>query len=544
MTNNTCADAVVRTLIAHGLRTTYCLPGIQNDALFNAMFDAGDAIRVVHTRHEQGAAYMATGAALATGKPSAYAVVPGPGFLNSAAALCTAYAASARVLCIAGQISRAELGRGFGAAHEIPDQLAIIAQLTKWAQRANTPEEAAAKTALACRALFSGFARPVGLEIPTDVLAASGSFAAHRPFPTEAEPTVDENGVDEAAALLAKAERPLIVVGAGAQDAHREIRALAEHLQAPVVAHRMGRGVMDSRHPLSQDLLAGNRLWRGCDIVLAVGTRLLTQRQDWGTDDRLKIIHIDLDPARLSLGGKVDIPLLGAAKSLVAKLGEQISRLAPRRASRTEEMLTLKADVAREISVLEPQLSFLAALRAALPEDGIYVDEITQLGYVARLSFPVYRPRSYLSPGYQGTLGWGFATALGAKDACPDRPVLSVSGDGGFMFTQPELATAVRHRIPLVSVVFNDNAYGNVQRMQKELYGNRVLASDLTNPDFVALGESFGVSSRRVERPDQLRQAIEQAFATNEPALIEVPCGAMPNPRRFMAKVRGPGAKT
>ena len=541
MPNNTCADAVVNTLIAHGLRTIYCLPGIQNDALFNALFDAGKAIRVVHTRHEQGAAYMATGAALATGKPSAYAVVPGPGFLNTAAALCTAYAASARVLCFAGQISRAELGRGFGAVHEIPDQLAIIAQLTKWAQRANTPEEAAAKTALAWRALSSGFARPVGLEIPTDVLASTGAFAAHSPFPAESEPTLDANRLEEAAALLAKAERPLIVVGAGAQDASEEIRALAEYMQAPVIAHRMGRGVLDSRHPLSQDMPAGHRLWRKCDVVLAVGTRLQMQRQAWGTDAGLKIIHIDLDPARLSLGGKVDIPLIGAAKSLVAMLSEQVGRLVAPHVSRTEEMLTLKADVARELSVLEPQLSFLAALRAALPEDGIYVDEITQLGYVARLAFPVYRPRSYLSPGYQGTLGWGFATALGAKDACPDRPVLSVNGDGGFLFAQPELATAVRHRIPLVSVVFNDSAYGNVRRMQQELYGNRLIATELTNPDFVALGESFGVTSRRVEQPDQLRQAVEKAFAANEPTLIEVPCGAMPNPVRFqnLPKVRG-----
>ncbi len=544
MANNTCADAVVATLIGHGLRTIYCLPGIQNDPLFNALFDAGDAIRVVHTRHEQGAAYMATGAALATGKPSAYAVVPGPGFLNTTAALCTAYAASARVLCFAGQISRAELGRGFGAVHEIPDQLAIIAQLTKWAQRANTPEEAAAKTALAWRALASGFARPVGIEIPTDVLASRGSYAAQRAFPLEAEPVTDENGIEEAVALLASAEQPLIVVGAGAQDAPDEIRALAEHLQAPVIAHRMGRGVMDSRHPLSQDMPAGHRLWRKCDVVLAVGTRLLAQRQGWGTDARLKIIHIDLDPARLSLGSKVDIALIGAAKSLVAKLGEEVIRLAPRRASRTDEMLTLKADVAHELSVLEPQLSYLAALRAALPEDGIYVDEITQLGYVARLTFPVYRPRSYLSPGYQGTLGWGFATALGVKDACPDRPVLSVNGDGGFMFAQAELATAVRHRIPLVSVVFNDSAYGNVRRMQQELHGNRIIASDLTNPDFVALGKSFGVSSCRVERPDQLRLAVEKAFAADEPTLIEVPCGVMPNPSRFqnLPKVRGSGA--
>lgn len=540
-TTSTAATAVVQTLVAHDIKTIYSVPGIQNDALFNAFFDAGNSIRAIHTRHEQGAAYMALGAAMATGKPGTFCVVPGPGFLNTTSSLSTAYACNARVFCLTGQISRAELGRGFGAVHEIPDQLAILKQFTKWATRANDPAEAPIKTALALRHLRSGRPLPVGIEIPTDVLATKIQLNPVAPFPLEPEPDFDDNRIDEAVKLLVGAERPIIIVGAGALDASAEINRLAEYLQAPVIAHRMGRGVVDSRNPLSQDMAAGHKLWRDCDLVLAVGSRLISQRASWGTDAKMKIIHVDIDPEQLTHGGQVAVPLIGAAKSIVAKLDEEVRRKTSQRSSRKDELLAYKAAGAKEMAYLEPQLSFLKAIRNALPENGIYVDEITQLGYVARLSFPTYKPRTYLSPGYQGTLGWGFATALGVKDACPDVPVVSINGDGGFLFSQPELATAVLHKIPLVTVVFNDNAYGNVRRMQDELYGQRFIASDLANPDFVRLGESFGIRSRRVSTPDELQKALEQDFARNEPTLIEVPVGVMPNPRRMLSqpKVRG-----
>jgi len=177
-----------------------------------------------------------------------------------------------------------------------------------------------------------------------------------------------------------------------------------------------------------------------------------------------------------------------------------------------------------------------------LPEDGIFVDEVTQLGFAARLMFPVFKPRTFLSPGYQDPLGWGYATALGAQDARPDVPVVSISGDGGFMFTATELATAMRHRIPLVAVVFNDGAFGNVRRIQQERYGNRLIGSDLTNPDFVGFGKSFGAEAERAQSPQELRAALRRAFARRDgPSLIEVPVGAMPSPWEFihMGRIRG-----
>ena len=196
----------------------------------------------------------------------------------------------------------------------------------------------------------------------------------------------------------------------------------------------------------------------------------------------------------------------------------------------------------KRLAKLEPQLSYLAAIRAELPEDGIFVDEVTQLGFVSRLAFPFYRPRTYISPGYQDNLGYGFATALGAQDARRDVPVLSITGDGGFLFTANEMATAMRHRIPLVTIVFNDGAFGNVRRIQEERYGNRLIASDLANPDFVAFAESFGAAAMRVKSPPELRPALRRAFARRDgPTLIEVPVDPMPSPWEFilMGRVRG-----
>jgi acetolactate synthase-1/2/3 large subunit len=179
---------------------------------------------------------------------------------------------------------------------------------------------------------------------------------------------------------------------------------------------------------------------------------------------------------------------------------------------------------------LTPQVAFLDAIRAALPEDGILVEDLTQVGYVARIAFPVHGPRQYITSGYQGTLGHAYPSALGAKVARPDRAVIALAGDGGFMYNVQELATAVQHGINVVALVFNDGAYGNVKRMQRELYGNRVIASDLTNPDFVRLADSFGVFARSTDDPDGLRNALEQALARDAPALIEVKVGEFPDP--------------
>ena len=177
-------------------------------------------------------------------------------------------------------------------------------------------------------------------------------------------------------------------------------------------------------------------------------------------------------------------------------------------------------------------------MRAALPENGILVDELTQMGYAARLAYPTYKSRTFLSPGYQGTLGWGYATSLGVKVAKPDTPVLSISGDGGFLFTAMEMSTAAQNNIGVVSVVFSDGAYGNVKRIQQQAFNGRTIASDLHNPDFVKLGESFGIASERAKSPTELGAAITRALARGGPSLIDCPVGAMPDPWALVTQPR------
>jgi acetolactate synthase-1/2/3 large subunit len=534
-------DAVIRSVLGHGISAIYCLPGVQSDHLFNAMFDVGEALAVVHTRHEQGAAYMALGAALATGQCAVYSVVPGPGFLNSTAALATAYSTGARVLALIGQIPSRAIGKGHGYLHEIPDQIGILRTLTKWADRVMKPEDAPGLVGRAFRELRSGRPRPVGLELPPDMLAARAEVKLLQPLAAEPEPPLDEDAVERAADLLAKAECPVIFVGGGALEAADEVRTLAERLTAPVVAYRRGKGVLDERHPLSHALPGGHALWPKADVVLAVGTRLQLPLAAWGTDDKLKVIKVDVDRDELDRVRKLEIGLAGDAARVLARLTQHLGRVSPMRPDRLAHSRAVRERVAVELSVLAPQIGYLRAIRDVLPDNGVLLEELTQVGYAARSAYETRLPRTYISSGYQGTLGWVVATALGAKHALGDVPVVAISGDGGFMFNVQELATAVRHRIPIVVIVFNDSAYGNVRNMQKNLHGNRLIGSDLANPDFVKLAESFGIAGHRVANPEGLRRALEQSLASNEPALIEVPVGEMPSPWPFidLPKVRG-----
>ena len=255
---------------------------------------------------------------------------------------------------------------------------------------------------------------------------------------------------------------------------------------------------------------------------------------EWKSPDHLELIRVDIAPQDMSLLTPAAVTIAADCKDALQALLPSLARRNPPRLSRTAEMLALHEELAELYESFQPQLDFIRAIRNTLPDDGIFVEEITQVGYTSRVLLPVYQPRTFIASGYQGTLGWGFPTALGAKVAFPDRAVLSITGDGGFLFCANELATAVQHGINTVTVVFNDGAFGNVRRMQKELYNERIISTDLVNPDYVSYAESFGAKGVRVHSANELRDALAEAFAADLPVVIDVPVGEMPGPWRRM----------
>ncbi len=536
--SSTIAQQVVDGLRLTGIDTLYCLPGVQNDDLFDALVDAPDIVPVV-ARHEQGAAYMAMGAAQVTGRPAACCVVPGPGLLNASAALSSASWSNARVLAIVGEIPTFARGRGYGVLHELPDQHAILRQLTKHAALLDDPATATDSLIAALDAVVSGRPRPVSIEVPVDRWRASSS-APMRPPRTTPIP-LDGDALDRAADAIRRAERPLIVVGGGAQDAGPSVQALAERLQAPVTTRRMGHGVVPTAHPLFVHLAVGHRLWANADVVIAIGTRLEWPVMHWRIDDDLTIVKIDIDADELDRHDLGAIGVHGDADEACRALLDLLSDL-PCRPDRSDEVAALRHRYFADIDHLHPQLDHLAAIRDVLPDDGVLVEDVTQIGFASHLAFDFRQPRTLLSTGPAGTLGAGFAHGLGAQHALQrqgDRKALVVAGDGGFLFTGNELATAVQYDIDIVCAVFDDGAYGNVKRMQQQKFGeDRTIASTLRNPDFVAYARSFGATGLHASDPEQLRRQLEEAFSTSGPVIIHVDAGPMPDPWPYF--LRGP----
>jgi acetolactate synthase-1/2/3 large subunit len=367
-----------------------------------------------------------------------------------------------------------------------------------------------------------GRPRPVALAMPWDVFTQR---APVRPAPprSPAPPAVDLALVDQAAALLAGAKHPMIMVGGGARHAATEILELAEHLQAPVVSFRGGRGIVSDEHPLGLSCAVGFQRWAETDVLIGIGTRLELQWFRWPNQPAgLRVISVDIDPVQ-TRRIKPDISVVADAKDGAAALVSALRAQGAAREPRLDEFTQLKQRMDKEFQRVSPHVQFLAAIRDVLPRDGYFVEEICQAGFASYFAFPVYEPQHFITCGPQGTLGFGFPTALGVQAAHPGKPVVSITGDGGFMFGVQDLATAVQYDLNLVTIVFNNDAYGNVWADQQRLFEGRTIGSELRNPDFVALAEAFGAAGLRASTPDELRTVLEAALAGGRPAVIEVP---------------------
>ena len=536
----------------NGIRQVFGIPGVQTYPLWDALKRHEGSVETILTKHEQGAGYMAMGAAKSSGRAAAFSVVPGPGVLNASAALCTAMGTCSKVLCMTGEVPSTFMGVGRGHLHELADQAGTLRGIIKEAMHIEDPAHTSAEVNNAFRTMASGRPGPVAIDMCWDLMARTYEVEIDQGNSAVDKPPLDEDQVKAAAKAIAAARRPMIMCGAGAQDAAGEVLALAELLNCPVTAFRSGRGVVAEDHPLGLPSVAARLLWDECDLLIGIGSRLEMPYMRW-TDmagmtlykdrpgDGRTLVRIDIDPLEMQRFVP-DFAVVADAADGCAALMAKLPPLLKAPAGRWEELAAAKAKAQRLIQRIQPQMAYWQVIRELLPRDGFIVPEVSQMGFTSYFGLPILAPRTYVTEGFQGNLGFGFQTALGVKAANRDRAVVCVTGDGGFMFGVQELATAAHYRIGLITLVFNNGVFANVLRDQQLHYQGRHIGVHLHNPDLIQLAQAFGVKGVRVGSPDQLRPVLARAIDDDEPILIDVSVetGAEASPWEFILMKEAP----
>ena len=527
-------EAVVRSLAAHDVDTVFGIPGTHNLGIYDALRAMG-GIRHILARHEQGAAFMADGYARASGEVGVCISTTGPAALNTLASLGTAFSDSSPVLCIASQIPAEGIGLDKGYLHECQDQLGSFAPVTKWRARADTVESIPGVMREAFAQMLSGRPRPTAVEIPCDTLDESEEVTMPAPAAVD-RPAPDPEQVERAARLLRAARRPVIWAGGGviSSSAGAEVRRLAERLQAPIFTTVLGKGAVADDHPLAAGATilhpAARAFLAESDLMLAVGTRFTEEETDrWGLCLPDSLIHIDIDSDEIDRNYPATVGVVGDARAALQLINTQLQDLRRQENGSAAGIAKLRQKIWRYCQARAPEgVELVQTLRKALPRDTIIVSDLTVAAYWCRRLLDIYEPRTNIYPWGFCTLGFGLPAAIGAKVARPDRPVVVLCGDGGFLFNCQELAVAAQFDVPIVALVFNDSAYGVLKPQQMARYG-QAHAVDLVNPDFVALAGAFGVDGCRVTSIEQLGPAVAKAIEADRSALIELP-GTLPWP--------------
>jgi len=535
--NMTGGQSLIDCLYKEGVRVIFGLPGVQMYHAIVPILDYSD-LKFITTRHEQATTYMADGYAKAGGKIGVAMVVPGPGLQNASAGITNAFASSSGVLVVSGQINRDKISKNVGILHEINDQIDIIRPITKWQARvlkANKISEVVKKAFLKIR---SGRPRPVEIEIPPEAFSESASIKKYTKAKVS-KTIINTKSINKAAKIISNSNNPIIWSGGGVNisEASKELLALAEYLQIPVITTPEGKGSISDKHYLSigspQGRSTGNSkdslrdFFYTCDVILAVGTRFANAE----TKSSQKVIQIDIDAKEIGRNHKNTLGILGNAPEALSLLLKSIRSFAKPKKSKKNFFQKMRSDrYDNPNNQSEPLASYVKALRQGIPNNGILVTDMTTIAYYSRVHYQTYHPRSYFTSSYSGNLGSAFPTSLGAKVAQPNKIVVSISGDGGFLFNSQELATAVQFNINVIAIVFNDQSYGNVKRDMKEMFNNKFIGSELKNPDFVKLAESYGAVGMKAENPNALKESIKKAVALNKTVLIEVPTGELPSP--------------
>ena len=533
-------EALAKSLAREGVEVVFGIPGIQIYGIVAGLRDE-PSIRMITTRHEQATTYMADGYARASGKPGVALVVPGVGLYNAASGLTNAYSRSTPVLIIAGQIPRGAIGKNLGAVHEIADQPGAVRSVTKWQRQASRPREVSDAVFEAFRQLRTGRPRPVLIEMPPEAGVEQEEVQLRNPARiSRIVPSPDD--LREAARVIAQSHLPLIYAGGGVarSDAEEALVKLAEATNIPVVTSSGGKGTIPDNHPLSygscfsphgerQEMNQLFDVMQSADVVIGIGARFSLGNP---AGEAATLVNINIDDSELTRIQANTIPLHGDAKATVeALLPYLIEAGAGERPSPAEAVTAARNLIAYyDIRLKEPQYPVLEAIQNGIPEDTFIVWDVTQFGYYARTHYKVTHPKTYIDSGYSFNLGYAFPTALGVKVAKPDRAVICMAGDGGFMFNSSELSTAVKYGINVVTVLFRNDSYGNVARDLEDVFGG-AYGTDLHNPDFVKFAESFGAVGMRADDPLELETLIPLALEREAPVIIDVPFGEMPIPR-------------
>ena len=524
---------VVEALRAEGVRHVFGLPGVHNLAIYDALLRQHDIAHIL-SRHEQGAGFMADGYARASGRPGVVLTTTGPGATNVLTPLVESFAGSQPVLALMSDIPAALIGKGLGALHEVPNQIECFKPVCRWAETITDGRGIPAAVERAFHLFRTTRPGPIALSLPTDLLVAKTD--RRRTALRGSLPACDPRKIEAATRRLRAAKRPLIVAGGGviAAGASAELASLAHRLVAPVVTSVMGRGAIPESDPLWLGVLPNYRSTQAAleqaDVILAVGCRFahrstkgLLLKLDFKPEQAL--IHIDIDPSVIGLMHRPTVGIVGDARdglrNLLANLGYGAA------ASEWDaEWIRSQRDV-RWPRYSAPVDRLIQILRRVLDPGAIVVNDQTGLNYWMEWHFPVLEPRTFLYPVGSATLGYGVPAAIGAKIAHPEKQVLAVLGDGGFMFSVNELATAVKYDLGIVFLVVNDQRYGAIKYLQEGIFG-KYGEVDLANPDFPVLARAFGAQGVRVDAIDELPEALARALRHRGPTLLELPMAVEP----------------
>ena len=517
-------EILVECLKAQEVKAVFGMPGNQNVYIYDALYRRGEGIKHLVVRHEQSATFMADGYARVTGDVGVALTVPGPGACNASTGIGEAYTDRVPVLLITGQSDSKLANKDSSKLFHGLNQKKFFEPITKWFGRANTADEIPQIIEMAFTMLRTERPGPVVVEIPSDVVMAEAEVK----IPPKVVVPKQKGKADEikkVVDILQSPQLPIIFAGGGviSSNASNELTALAEFLGVPVITTRLGKGVIPEDHLLGLSNihgLAARRAVESADAMLAIGCRFTQiDTGSWSMQMPQPLVQIDADESELGKEYPIAAGIAGDIKTVLVQLLEELKQSGSSKKNAWEPILK---EIKNEIKQ-QPKLLILSELREILDRNAIVSVDVTSLGYRSFAEFEVYHPRTFLYPCIYVALGYAFPAALGAKVGCPDRQVVSVSGDGGFMMGSFELATAIKYGLDVVAIVVNDDAFGAIRGQQGKACDGRYIDTDLCNPDFVKFAESFGAIGFRVDNMGDFSSVVVEALRAKRPAVIEIP---------------------